>query len=75
MDCFVILVELLAICFLHSASVIQTILLEFLSVCLSNVVTFVQAIDNDQNQTGQMVAGLLKWPQGTFASKVGISSA
>lgn len=41
MDCFVILVELLAICFLHSASVIQTILLEFLSVCLSNVVTFV----------------------------------
>lgn len=29
-----------------------------------------QAIDNDQNQTGQMVAGLLKWPQGTFASKV-----
>lgn len=29
-----------------------------------------QAIDNDQNQTGQLVAGLLKWPQGTFASKV-----
>lgn len=29
-----------------------------------------QAIDNDQNQTGQMVAGLLNWPQGTFASKV-----
>ncbi|XP_055813689.1 electron transfer flavoprotein subunit beta, mitochondrial [Solanum dulcamara] len=29
-----------------------------------------QAIDNDQNQTGQMVAGLLKWSQGTFASKV-----
>ncbi|KAL3648790.1 hypothetical protein CASFOL_005193 [Castilleja foliolosa] len=29
-----------------------------------------QAIDNDCNQTGQMIAGLLKWPQGTFASKV-----
>ncbi|KNA08865.1 hypothetical protein SOVF_158830 [Spinacia oleracea] len=29
-----------------------------------------QAIDDDCNQTGQMVAGLLNWPQGTFASKV-----
>lgn len=29
-----------------------------------------QAIDDDANQTGQMVAGLLQWPQGTFASKV-----
>ncbi|XP_057866755.1 electron transfer flavoprotein subunit beta, mitochondrial isoform X2 [Cryptomeria japonica] len=29
-----------------------------------------QAIDDDFNQTGQMVAGLLRWPQGTFASKV-----
>ncbi|XP_077245721.1 electron transfer flavoprotein beta isoform X1 [Tasmannia lanceolata] len=29
-----------------------------------------QAIDDDCNQTGQMVAGLLKWPQGTFTSKV-----
>lgn len=29
-----------------------------------------QAIDDDANQTGQMVAGLLKWPQATFASKV-----
>ncbi|KAH9547314.1 hypothetical protein CY35_11G028200 [Sphagnum magellanicum] len=28
------------------------------------------AIDDDANQTGQMVAGLLQWPQGTFASKV-----
>ncbi|XP_006354503.1 electron transfer flavoprotein subunit beta, mitochondrial [Solanum tuberosum] len=34
-----------------------------------------QAIDNDQNQTGQMVAGLLKWPQGTFASKVVLDKA
>ncbi|KAM7485192.1 hypothetical protein LguiA_001201 [Lonicera macranthoides] len=29
-----------------------------------------QAIDDDCNQTGQMVAGLLNWPQATFASKV-----
>ncbi|CAL9045424.1 unnamed protein product [Musa banksii] len=29
-----------------------------------------QAIDDDCNQTGQMIAGLLRWPQGTFASKV-----
>jgi electron transfer flavoprotein beta subunit len=29
-----------------------------------------QAIDDDCNQTGQMLAALLKWPQGTFASKV-----
>ena len=31
---------------------------------------YLQAIDDDANQTGQMVAGLLQWPQGTFASKV-----
>lgn len=29
-----------------------------------------QAIDNDCNQTGQMLAGLLDWPQGTFISKM-----
>lgn len=29
-----------------------------------------QAIDDDCNQTGQMLAGLLDWPQGTFASRV-----
>ncbi len=29
-----------------------------------------QAIDDDNNQTGQMLAALLNWPQGTFASKV-----
>jgi electron transfer flavoprotein beta subunit len=31
-----------------------------------------QAIDDDCNQTGQMLAALLGWPQGTFASKVAI---
>ena len=31
-----------------------------------------QAIDDDSNQTGQMLAGLLGWPQGTFASNLEI---
>ena len=29
-----------------------------------------QAIDDDRNQTGQMLAALMGWPQGTFASEV-----
>jgi len=29
-----------------------------------------QAIDDDCNQTGQMLAAMLNWPQGTFTSKV-----
>ena len=32
-----------------------------------------QAIDDDSNQTGQMLAGMMNWPQATFASKVEIS--
>jgi electron transfer flavoprotein beta subunit len=32
-----------------------------------------QAIDDDCNQTGQMLAALLDWPQGTFASKIEIA--
>ena len=31
-----------------------------------------QAIDDDCNQTGQMLAALLGWGQGTFASQVGV---
>ena len=31
-----------------------------------------QAIDDDSNQTGQMLAAILDWPQGTFASKLDI---
>ena len=33
-----------------------------------------QAIDDDCNQTGQMLAALTGWPQGTFASKVALDS-
>ena len=32
-----------------------------------------QAIDDDNNATGQMLAALLGWPQGTFASKVEVA--
>ena len=32
-----------------------------------------QAIDDDMNATGQMIAALLSWPQATFASKIDIS--
>ena len=32
-----------------------------------------QAIDDDSNQTGQMLAALLGWPQATFASKLSLA--
>ncbi len=32
-----------------------------------------QAIDDDSNQTGQMLAGLMGWPQGTFASRIEVA--
>ena len=32
-----------------------------------------QAIDDDSNRTGQMLAALLGWPQGTFASKIEVA--
>lgn len=38
------------------------------------VITGKQAIDDDANQTGQMLAALLGWPQATFASKVEIAN-
>ena len=33
-----------------------------------------QAIDDDNNQTGQMLAALLGWPQGTFASRLNLGA-
>jgi len=33
-----------------------------------------QSIDGDNNQTGQMLAGLLDWAQGTFASRITLDS-
>ena len=38
------------------------------------VMTGKQAIDGDNNQTGQMLAALLGWPQGTFASEIELGS-
>lgn len=37
------------------------------------IITGKQAIDDDAGQTGQMLAALLGWPQGTFASKIEIA--
>ncbi len=34
-----------------------------------------QAIDDDSNQTGQMLGALLDWPQGTFASAVAVDGS
>src|SRR6476620_8331172 len=34
-----------------------------------------QAIDDDSNQTGQMLAALLGWPQATFASKIDVDGS
>ena len=31
-----------------------------------------QSIDDDFNQTGQMLAGMMNWPQATFISKITI---
>ncbi len=32
-----------------------------------------QSIDDDFNQTGQLLAGLLGWPQATFASEIKVN--
>lgn len=39
------------------------------------VITGKQAIDDDSNQTGQMLAALLGWPQGTFAHTLELAEA
>ncbi len=38
----------------------------------SMVILGKQSIDGDNNQTGQMLAAMLDWPQGTFASEVAV---
>jgi electron transfer flavoprotein beta subunit len=48
------------------------------AICLKEnpklVVMGKQAIDDDSNQTGQMLAALLGWPQATFASKIKLAN-
>jgi len=39
------------------------------------VITGKQSIDGDNNQTGQMLAALLAWPQATFASKLELTDS
>lgn len=39
------------------------------------IITGKQAIDDDANQTGQMLAALLGWPQATFASKLELNGS
>lgn len=53
---------------------IARILTYFVKELAPNIVIMgKQAIDDDCNQTGQMLAGQLNWPQATFASKIEFS--
>jgi len=52
---------------LHVAKLFKKILEQELP---SVVLLGKQSIDGDANQTGQILAGLMDWPQGTFASKI-----
>lgn len=52
---------------LHIASILQTIVTQENAEL---VLLGKQAIDNDCNQVGQMLAGLLNWSQATFASEI-----
>ena len=54
---------------LHAAKILQAIVEQEKPAL---VILGKQAIDDDANQTGQMLAGLLGWPQATFASKLEI---
>ena len=52
---------------LHVAKILKAIVVEEQP---GLVILGKQAIDDDCNQTGQMLAALLGWPQGTFASEI-----
>jgi electron transfer flavoprotein beta subunit len=52
---------------LNVAKALQKVVLE---EGISLVIAGKQAIDSDNNQTPQMLAALLDWPQGTYASKI-----
>ena len=55
---------------LHAAKLLKAVIAEEKP---DLVITGKQAIDDDANQTGQMLAALLNWGQGTFASKLEIA--
>jgi electron transfer flavoprotein beta subunit len=56
---------------LHAAKLLKAVADEEKPDC---IITGKQAIDDDASQTGQMLAALLNWPQGTFASKLEIDA-
>ncbi len=58
-------------CSLNVAKVLQKIVLQ---EDVQLVLMGKQTIDNDSNQTPQMLAALLDWPQATFASKIQVDS-
>ncbi len=55
---------------LHVAKILQAVVAE---ESPELIILGKQAIDDDCNQTGQMLAALLGWPQGTFASELEIA--
>ena len=55
---------------LHVAKILQAVVAE---EAPELIILGKQAIDDDCNQTGQMLAALLGWPQGTFASELEIA--
>ncbi len=55
---------------LHIAQLLQQVVIQ---EAAELVLLGKQAIDGDNNQTGQLLAGLLDWPQATFASKLELS--
>ncbi len=55
---------------LHVAKILQAVVAE---EAPGLIILGKQAIDDDCNQTGQMLAALLGWPQGTFASELEIA--
>ena len=57
---------------LHVAKILKAIVVEEQP---GLVILGKQAIDDDCNQTGQMLAALLGWPQGTFASEIELGDA
>ncbi len=58
-------------CSLNTAKILQKVVL---SEAPGLVLMGKQSIDGDNNQTPQMLAGLLGWPQATYASKIAIKN-
>lgn len=55
---------------IHIALILKTLIVKVLEIAPELVILGKQAIDDDCNQTGQMLSALLGWSQGTYASQV-----